>query len=98
VSEPLTELLHRYAGDVPVSLELLNPESHREAVFPAIRREREHLRESRRRSCDDLARILDTFDTVVPRRCCHRSSPRPLMCLLVVNDGEQIDPRADAVQ
>ena len=36
VSEPLTELLHRYAGDVPVTLELLNPEPHRDAVFTAI--------------------------------------------------------------
>jgi uncharacterized protein YPO0396 len=66
VSEPLTELLHRYAGDVPVSLELLNPEPHREAVFTAIRREREQLRESRRRSYDELARILNTFDTAFP--------------------------------
>ncbi|MCW2519377.1 MAG: nuclease, partial [Mycobacterium sp.] len=61
VSEPLTELLNRYAGDVPVALELLNPEPHREAVFNAIRREREQLRESRRRSYDELARILSTF-------------------------------------
>jgi uncharacterized protein YPO0396 len=66
VSEPLTELLHRYAGDVPVSLELLSPEPHREAVFTAIRREREQLRESRRRSYDELARILNTFDTAFP--------------------------------
>ena len=66
VSEPLTELLHRYAGDVPVALELLNPEPHREAVFNAIRREREQLRESRRRSYDELARILNTFDTAFP--------------------------------
>jgi uncharacterized protein YPO0396 len=66
VSEPLTELLHRYADDVPVSLELLSPEPHREAVFSAIRREREQLRESRRRSYDELARILNTFDTAFP--------------------------------
>jgi uncharacterized protein YPO0396 len=66
VSEPLTELLNRYAGDVPVALELLNPEPHREAVFNAIRREREQLRESRRRSYDELARILSTFDTAFP--------------------------------
>ena len=66
VSEPLTELLNRYANDVPVSLELLNPEPHREAVFAAIRRDREQLRESRRRSYDELARILNTFDTAFP--------------------------------
>ncbi len=66
VSEPLTELLNRYADDVPVALELLNPEPHREAVFNAIRREREQLRESRRRSYDELARILNTFDTAFP--------------------------------
>jgi uncharacterized protein YPO0396 len=66
VSEPLTELLNRYAGDVPMALELLNPEPHREAVFTAIRRERDHLRESRRRSYDELARILNTFDTAFP--------------------------------
>ncbi|BBZ28163.1 nuclease [Mycolicibacterium madagascariense] len=66
VSEPLTDLLNRYAGDVPVTLELLNPEPHREAVFTAIRREREQLRESRRRSYDELARILNTFDTAFP--------------------------------
>ncbi len=66
VSKPLTELLDRYAADVPVPLELLNPEPHREAVFTAIRREREQLRESRRRSYDELARILNTFDTAFP--------------------------------
>ncbi|MCV7178964.1 ATP-binding protein [Mycolicibacterium sphagni] len=66
VSEPLTELLNRYAADVPVTLEVLNPEPHREAVFNAIRREREQLRESRRRSYDELARILNTFDTAFP--------------------------------
>jgi uncharacterized protein YPO0396 len=66
VSEPLAELLNRYARDVPVALELLNPEPHREAVFTAIRREREQLRESRRRSYDELARILNTFDTAFP--------------------------------
>jgi uncharacterized protein YPO0396 len=66
VSEPLTELLNRYAGDVPVALELLDPEPHRDAVFNAIRREREQLRESRRRSYDELARILNTFDTAFP--------------------------------
>jgi small-conductance mechanosensitive channel len=32
VSEPLTELLHRYAAALPVSLELLDPEPHRSAV------------------------------------------------------------------
>lgn len=66
VSEPLTELLNRYAAEVPVPLELLNPEPHREAVFAAIRRERDQLRESRRRSYDELARILNTFDTAFP--------------------------------
>jgi len=66
VSEPLTELLNRYAADVPVTLDVLNPEPHREAVFTAIRREREQLRESRRRSYDELARILNTFDTAFP--------------------------------
>ncbi|VEG51812.1 cytosolic protein [Mycolicibacterium aurum] len=66
VSEPLTELLHRYAGQVPVSLELLDPEPHRDALFTAIKKEREQLRESRRRSYDELARILNTFDTAFP--------------------------------
>ncbi|MGV0834013.1 ATP-binding protein [Mycolicibacterium thermoresistibile] len=66
VSEPLTELLNRYAGQVPVTLELLDPEPHREALFAAIKREREQLRESRRRSYDELARILNTFDTAFP--------------------------------
>ena len=66
VSEPLTELLNRYAAAIPVPLEVLNPEPHREAVFNTIRREREQLRESRRRSYDELARILNTFDTAFP--------------------------------
>lgn len=66
VSEPLTELLDRYAGQVPVSLELLEPEPHRDALFSAIKKEREQLRESRRRSYDELARILNTFDTSFP--------------------------------
>lgn len=66
VSEPLTELLDRYAGQVPVALELLDPEPHRDALFTAIKKEREQLRESRRRSYDELARILNTFDTSFP--------------------------------
>ncbi len=66
VSEPLTELLHRYAAALPVPLEVLGPEPHREALFAAIRREREQLRENRRRSYDELARILNTFDTAFP--------------------------------
>jgi len=66
VSEPLTELLGRYAGQLPVSLELLDPEPHRDALFGAIKKEREQLRESRRRSYDELARILNTFDTAFP--------------------------------
>ncbi|MGE2732490.1 ATP-binding protein [Mycolicibacterium vaccae] len=66
VSEPLTELLQRYANQLPVTLELLEPEPHRDALFAAIKREREQLRESRRRSYDELARILNTFDTTFP--------------------------------
>ncbi|MDY6998618.1 MAG: SbcC/MukB-like Walker B domain-containing protein, partial [Actinomycetota bacterium] len=66
VSDPLTELLRRYTATVPVPLELLDPEPHREALFAAIKREREQLRESRRRSYDELARILNTFDTTFP--------------------------------
>ncbi len=66
VSEPLTELLNRYAGQIPVSLELLEPEPHRDALFSTIKKEREQLRESRRRSYDELARILNTFDTSFP--------------------------------
>ena len=66
MSEPLTELLNRYAAQLPVTLELLDPEPYREALFAAIKREREQLRESRRRSYDELARILNTFDTTFP--------------------------------
>ena len=66
VSEPLTDLLRRYTAMVPVPLEVLEPEPHREALFAAIKREREQLRESRRRSYDELARILNTFDTTFP--------------------------------
>ena len=44
-------------------LELLAPEPHREALFAAIRREREQLRENRRRSYDELARILNELKT-----------------------------------
>ena len=47
-------------------LELLDPEPHRDALFTAIKKEREQLRESRRRSYDELARILNTFDTSFP--------------------------------
>ncbi len=66
VSEPISELLHRYAAEIPVELELLNPEPHRDALFSAIRRERDQLTESRRRSYDELARIITTFDTSFP--------------------------------
>jgi len=57
---------HRYAAAMPVSMELLDPEPHRDALFTAIKKEREQLRESRRRSYDELARILNTFDTSFP--------------------------------
>ena len=79
VSEPLTELLRRYTAMVPVALELLEPEPHREALFAAIKREREQLRESRRRSYDELARILNTFDTTFPDA--------------IPNDSENFDER-----
>ena len=62
----VSELLHRYATEIPVELELLNPEPHRDALFSAIRRERDQLTESRRRSYDELARIITTFDTSFP--------------------------------
>jgi len=58
--------LRRYAADVPVPLELLNPEPHREALFAAIRRERDQLTESRRRSYEELSRIVATFDASFP--------------------------------
>ncbi|QLL09727.1 ATP-binding protein [Mycobacterium vicinigordonae] len=79
VSEPLTELLHRYAASIPVVLELLDPEPHREALFAAIKKDREQLRESRRRSYDELARILNTFDTSFPDA--------------IPNDSENFDER-----
>jgi uncharacterized protein YPO0396 len=79
VSEPLTELLHRYAAQLPVSLELLDPEPHRDALYTAIKKEREQLRESRRRSYDELARILNTFDTSFPDA--------------IPNDSEDFDER-----
>lgn len=79
VSEPLTELLHRYAAALPVSLELLDPEPHRDALFTSIKKEREQLRESRRRSYDELARILNTFDTSFPDA--------------IPNDSEDFDER-----
>lgn len=79
VSDPLTELLQRYANQVPVTLELLEPEPHRDALFTAIKKEREQLRESRRRSYDELARILNTFDTTFPDA--------------IPNDSENFDER-----
>ena len=66
VTEAATDLLRRYSGQIPVDLELLDPEPHREALFNAIRRERDRLTESRRRSHDELARIIATFDTSFP--------------------------------
>lgn len=79
VSEPLTELLTRYSAQLPVSLELLDPEPFRDALFGAIKKEREQLRESRRRSYDELARILNTFDTAFPDA--------------IPNDSENFDER-----
>ncbi|MGU3501357.1 ATP-binding protein [Mycobacterium sp. C31M] len=66
ISEAATDLLRRYSAQIPVTLELLNPEPHREALFTAIRRERDRLTESRRRSHDELARIISTYDTSFP--------------------------------
>ncbi len=66
ISDAATDLLRRYSAEAPVTLELLNPEPHREALLGAIRRERDQLTESRRRSHDELARIIATFDTSFP--------------------------------
>lgn len=66
VSEPATELLRRFAAELPVALELLNPEPHRDALLAAVRRERDQLTESRRRSHEELSRIIATFDTSFP--------------------------------
>jgi len=54
VSEPLTELLDHYARDVP-GIWNCSTREHRDAVFGAIRREREQLGESAGRSYDELA-------------------------------------------
>jgi hypothetical protein len=79
VSEPLTELLHRYAAQLPIALELLDAEPHRNAIFTAVKKEQEQLRESRRRSYDELARILNTFDTSFPDA--------------IPNDSDDVDER-----
>lgn len=79
VSDAANELLRRYSAEVPVNLELLNPEPHREALLTAIRRERDQLTESRRRSYEELARIIATFDTSFPDA--------------IPNDSEDFDER-----
>lgn len=79
ISDAATDLLRRYSAEVPVNLELLNPEPHREALLAAIRRERDQLTESRRRSHDELARIIATFDTSFPDA--------------IPNDSEDFDER-----
>ncbi|MDF2584608.1 MAG: nuclease [Mycobacterium sp.] len=79
ISDAATELLRRYSAEVPVALELLNPEPHREALLAAIRRERDQLTESRRRSHEELARIIATFDTTFPDA--------------IPNDSEDFDER-----
>lgn len=79
VSDAANELLRRYSAEVPVHLELLNPEPHREALFAAVRRERDQLTESRRRSYEELARIIATFDTTFPDA--------------IPNDSEDFDER-----
>ncbi len=79
ISDAATDLLRRYSAEVPVALELLNPEPHREALLGAIRRERDQLTESRRRSHDELARIIATFDTSFPDA--------------IPNDSEDFDER-----
>lgn len=79
ISDAATDLLRRYSAEVPVALELLNPEPHREALLAAIRRERDQLTESRRRSHEELARIIATFDTSFPDA--------------IPNDSEDFDER-----
>lgn len=79
ISDAATELLRRYSAEVPVALELLNPEPHREALLAAIRRERDQLTENRRRSHEELARIISTFDTSFPDA--------------IPNDSEDFDER-----
>ncbi len=79
ITDAATDLLRRYSAQVPIALELLNPEPHREALLAAIRRERDQLTESRRRSHEELARIIATFDTSFPDA--------------IPNDSEDFDER-----
>ena len=66
MSEPLTELLHRYAAQLPVSAGTARSRTAPRRAVHRDQKEREQLRESRRRSYDELARILNTFDTSFP--------------------------------
>src|SRR4029079_19580993 len=75
----LYDFLNAYAAALPVSLELLDPEPHRDALFTAIKKEREQLRENQRRSYDELARILHKF---------HNSFPDA-----IPNDSDDFDER-----
>ena len=58
--------LDGFREDLSATLDVLNPEPYRQEIVKAASRERDRMRSDARRSRDELARILDTYDEEFP--------------------------------
>lgn len=58
--------LDGFREDLSATLDVLNPEPYRQEIVKAAGRERDRMRSDARRSRDELARILDTYDEEFP--------------------------------
>lgn len=58
--------LDGFREDLSAILDVLNPEPYRQEIVKAASRERDRMRSDARRSRDELARILDTYDEEFP--------------------------------
>ncbi|CAM3026407.1 ATP-binding protein [Skermania piniformis] len=66
VPDTAIRLLDRHRAEVPVELDLLAPRPFRDGLLGAVRRERDQLRENRRRSKAQLSQILAGYDEQFP--------------------------------
>lgn len=66
VAAQADKTLDGFREDLSATLDVLNPEPYRQEIVKAAGRERDRMRSDARRSRDELARILDTYDEEFP--------------------------------
>ncbi|WJG11420.1 SbcC/MukB-like Walker B domain-containing protein [Gordonia sp. Swx-4] len=66
VAAQAEKTLDGFREDLSATLDVLNPEPYRQEIVKAAGRERDRMRSDARRSRDELARILDTYDEEFP--------------------------------